>query len=1059
MALWSLRRRLAARVCVALTFILPTASRAAAQSGSTASLGGQVLDSSLAAVPGAQVALTNRDRGWTRSEVSDKIGRFVFALLEPGDYQVVATLDGFRPYRLDQVALQVNDARSIRIVLTPGDVTEVVNVSGNVISTRDSPAVSMTMPQAYLDRLPVNGRTLQSLLLLTPGVNLSPNQVVGGSGQFSVNGQRANANTFIVDGVSANTGIPAAQVPGEGGSGTLPGFTAQGATSSLASVDAVQEFTVQTSTYSAEFGPSPGGQISLVTRSGTNAVHGSAFEYFRHDALDSRDYFAVRNNLPKPPERQHQFGGVLGGPVMLGRLYDGRNRTFFFFSQESLRLQQPTTANTTTISTAARANAPAAIRPIFNAYPLPTGPDGPNGFAPFAASFSVPSRSTATSLRMDHAFRQVVTVFGRYNHAPSSIQRRSATTATPSVVSATTFDTDIATFGATAVMSPRTILTMRGNVSRAEARNEQTIDGFGGAVAPSPDRLLPAVAGGTGFFNVNVIGTPGFGVGIDAQNRQQQRQITASLVHTRGAHTLKGGGDYRRLLSTLGSNEDSQYRATYNFANVATAANSVLALGLINVRETSQLNFNNFSAYAQDTWHPADRLTVDLGVRYELNPAPHGATLRDQPRAITSVDSPLAITLAPPGAPLFETRFSNVAPRAGAAWRVHSWRAGDMTVRGGYGMYFDLGYGVITNAAGAFPLLRTKRLASGTRFPLSATAAAPVPADAPPPYDLIRAFDPHILTPRTDQYSLTVDQQLGPGVEVSASYVGAKGRRLLRQESLTAPNRTIALLQLTTNGDRSRYNALQLQFSARGGSASARVNYTLSSSTDTSSSDASFLLPSQQFNPMLDEGPSDFDVRHALSAVMSWTAPAHSQSRWRRAVFGGWTVDGVFHARSATPFTISGVRFAGASFFTLRPDAVDGVSPYLTDPSAPGGVRMNPQAFRFDPVIRQGNVGRNAFRGFAFYQVDLAVGRRIPLRAGIGTELRLEVFNALNHVNLSNPSGSSASLGTVAAAGTFVPGPTFGVSTSTLPDSYRGLSSLYQVGGPRSVQLAVRLRF
>src|SRR5262249_51747701 len=222
---------------------------------------------------------------------------------------------------------------------------------------------------------------------------------------------------FLVDGVSANVAIAIGTQLAVQGAGSAPGLSAQGGTNSLVAVDALQEFRIESSAYAPEFGRMPGGQISIVTRSGTNAYHGTLFEYFRDDALDSADYFVVRQGLAKPQEQQHDFGGTLGAPIK-------RDRTFVFASYEGLRLDQPKSAVTEVPSAAARAAASAAMQPIFAGFPLPNGPDTRNGLSQFSASYSDPSRLNATSVRLDHTVTPSLTVFGRYNYAPSTASSR-----------------------------------------------------------------------------------------------------------------------------------------------------------------------------------------------------------------------------------------------------------------------------------------------------------------------------------------------------------------------------------------------------------------------------------------------------------------------------------------------------------------------------------------------------------------------------------------------------------------------------------------------------------
>lgn len=292
----------------------------AAQSG-TANLVGIVVDSTGAVLSGATIVAFHQATSVTRVVRSASDGSFAIPALFPGRYLVSASLSGFRNHEAE-ITLNVDDRVAIRLELVVSGVDEAVSVVSDAQRINTSPAISTVIDRAFVENLPLNGRSFQALLELTPGVVMSRSR---GStdGQFSVNGQRANANYYMIDGVSANIGTStsATGVLGSGGTGQLPGLTTLGGTTGLVSVDALQEFRIQTSTYAPEFGRVPGGQVSFVTKSGTNTYHGSAFEYFRDDALDASDWFIKRSGLSAVELRQHNFGGVFGGPML-------RDRTF-----------------------------------------------------------------------------------------------------------------------------------------------------------------------------------------------------------------------------------------------------------------------------------------------------------------------------------------------------------------------------------------------------------------------------------------------------------------------------------------------------------------------------------------------------------------------------------------------------------------------------------------------------------------------------------------------------------------------------------------------------------
>ena len=306
---------------------------------SMATLSGTVEDQRGAIVAGANVALVNVAQGSQRLTTSNNEGRFVFPSLPPGQYSLTATRQGFAPVEVKNVTLNVNDQVTLRITLTVGEISQSVEVLEGASLIDESAGVATVVDRQFVANLPLNGRSFQSLMTLAPGVV----QTRAGSndlGQFSVNGQRADTNYFTVDGVSANTAMSGSSNQGQTLPGALPSLTVFGGTNNLVSVDALEEFKVLTSSYAAEFGRSPGAQVSIVTRSGTNDFHGSVFDYVRNDLFDANDWFTNRSRLAKPPLRQNDFGGVFHGPILLPRFgeggrqpwYNGRNRSFFFFS-------------------------------------------------------------------------------------------------------------------------------------------------------------------------------------------------------------------------------------------------------------------------------------------------------------------------------------------------------------------------------------------------------------------------------------------------------------------------------------------------------------------------------------------------------------------------------------------------------------------------------------------------------------------------------------------------------------------------------------------------------
>ncbi len=331
-----------------------------------ATVTGSITDPSGAVVPGANVSIIKTDSGLKRSTVTNADGLYVLPSIPPGKYEMHVDKVGFQSLVRDNITLNVATTARINVELQVGDTRQSVTVTGGNDMVQSTPSVGTVVDREFVGNLPLNGRSFQALIMLAPGV--VPTKATGNSpGQFSVNGQRANANYIMVDGVGANFGITADGTVGQTGAGSIPGFSVSGSTSNLVSVDALQEFKIVTSTFAPEYGRTPGGQVSIVTRSGTNAFHGTVFNYFRNDLLDATDWFTNANRLSKPALRQNNFGGVLGGPAI-------HNRTFFFFSYEGLRLRQPLTTISQVPSLASRQAAIPAIRPFMNALPLRTAP-------------------------------------------------------------------------------------------------------------------------------------------------------------------------------------------------------------------------------------------------------------------------------------------------------------------------------------------------------------------------------------------------------------------------------------------------------------------------------------------------------------------------------------------------------------------------------------------------------------------------------------------------------------------------------------------------------------
>jgi hypothetical protein len=394
----------------------------------------------------------------------------------------------------------VQDAIDENFTLAIGPMSDSVTVSGSAFGVRtDSAAASTVVDDQFVQNTPLNGRSFQALIALSPGIVFTSQNL--GQGQFGVNGQRSDANYFTVDGVSANFGLTFVGL-GQTLGGAIPAFTAQGGTNGLVSVDALQEFRIETSSYEAEFGHTPGAQISIVTKSGGNQFHGTAFDYLTNDVFDARNYFDAPP-LPKPAERQNDFGGTIGGPIR-------KDKAFFFFSYEGLRLRLPQTDTGEFLTASARAAVAPAYQPIVNALPLP--------------SANAPSYGTQ---------REWEELY--YLNA----------------------NTDMMTAGATILLAPTIVNDFRANWSRFTASVITDLTDFYGGVVPPSSVLFPASSvyrpdtgkGSVSLFSIGD-GDMNVGAGTVYSNVQRQLNFVDTFSWAVGVHQVKFGVDYRRLNPT-----------------------------------------------------------------------------------------------------------------------------------------------------------------------------------------------------------------------------------------------------------------------------------------------------------------------------------------------------------------------------------------------------------------------------------------------------------------------------------------------------------------------------
>ena len=983
-------------------------------------LAGVILDSSGASVPGAMVSVVNEDTGLRRGTLSQPDGGYLVSSLQPGAYKITVRKPGFRTMIRFGVKLTEEQPARVDFRLVVGSIQETITVESSAppIQTEDA-SVSTRVGREEIERLPADGRGLLGLLQLAPGLLVTP-ATRGESGQFTVNGQRPNTNYFTVDGASANSGVSGGGLPAQSTGGSLPGMTAFGSLDSLTSLDSLQELRVETSTSPAEFGRMPGAQISLLTRSGSNELHGDLLYAFRNEALDANNWFANQHGDPRAPLRLQDYSGALGGPLW-------RDHTFFFVSYEGMHLQEPFIWVQPVPSLAARQGSLPWAEPLLNLFPEPNGPDLGNGLAEWTGRTSRPARLDAGSARLDHTFSSRLTAFARYNNSPSSTEFG----ANP--VNILDLRTQSLTVGFDLRARANWLIDLRLNAADASA---SSVWSQGGPTPAPPCSLEPV----TLFFlrapgicdslvRLSIAGVGQVISGSEGRRTQTQFQAAPTVQWNPATHTIQFGADYRRLApARIDANSALSILADTVGDLASTSPYSNYWNGTA-PRLYASAVMREISLFAQDTWRIVPRLTASFGLRWEISPAP-------LPGLGTSVNflNPLTNSVSASRQPLWQSTYANFAPRFGVAYQP--WRGSSTVIRAGMGFYYDSSLSLAADVVNSGPLSVSQF--TSARNLLSTTK-------------LMFGFLPNLRLPLVKQWNASVEHAFSSRDVVTVGYVGSSGNDLIRREVGGPGSIPYALLlALATNDGISSYHALQAQYHRRltlGLQVSAA--YAWSHSIDNSSTDSGLYWAGSGLTPNRDLASSDFDVRHSFSAGFTYELPFR-----RRALLRGWAVDGTFRARSGFPINVlDAEQFQGITFENIfRPDLIGGQPIWINDPNAPGGRRINSAAFHPAPAGTQGTLGRNAIPGFGMSQMDLALRRDFFAGEQRSLQLRVEAYNALNHSNFADPIR-------------FLASPLFGESNSMLnlmlgtgsPGS--GLAPIFQAGGERSLRVVLRFRF
>jgi hypothetical protein len=995
---------------------------------------GHVRHSSGLAVPGARVSLVDDRNGTRRSAVADHAGYYSIAGLEPGVYDMTVRRAGFQTTTRMDIQLVARGATRIDFIIEIATVRESVRVEGApTLASTGASSLSTNLRRDFFPSLPLGGRGMMALLEAAPGVLITPaGSVLGESGQFSMNGQRATANRIMVDGIAVDSGPAYSLGPDPGASGVTPALTVTGSMQNIAGAEAVEEFEVQTSGADPGTGRGSGAHVSITTRSGTNELHGGFFEFVRNDKLNAGDWFQNRLGMQRADLRLNNFGGTLGGPVL-------RNRSFYFFSYEGLRLDQPETQTTLVPSLYARLLASPRAAGFLDSFPTPNGPGVGFSLAGYTANVPNIAGVDTASLRVDHTFDSRTRLFARFNHSPSARY-------SPGLINSSAIGlADDSVHGGLSVQWGAWANDLRGSYSVERARVASARNASLDTASIGVASYVPVPLGSDSGYSVTLLdlGT-GMPETFALRRRQSQQSLTEMLTLAAGRHELRFGGEYRRLIAGFAQNPLS---ARVYYADSDAIESGDIAQLTITRSTPVSAALRDASVFIADTWQLTPRVIVTSGLRWELQPPPAAV---GGPTLLTLTGWPAASNLgfAPPGTPLWRTGYHDFAPRGGVAVRLDD--PGSWVLRSSAGIFYDSAVSLSLNNLTALP----PYAAASNYYDVS--AFSPPAALAPGSGDPVRVaafgYTPDFRSPRSFQWNVELQGRLSAETLASVTYAGSASAALLRPEYVALDTGLYHEVQFATeitNAAHSSYEALQTQLRHRSSiGLEAIFSYAWDHSIDNASRDAALLAALPGTNARADRGNSNFDVRHSFSGLFSF------HPRPLRSL----TISGIVRARTGFPVDVgSYVVYRGAVPYgsyqlTERPDYT-GAPVWLADANAGGGRRLNPNAF--SQSLGPGSLGRNAISGFGMYQADLTLSREFQPRDGLRIELRAEAYNLTNHPNFANPVCCS-SLISAPALGQSQRMLAGGLGSGSPAD---GLDPIFQIGGPRSIQLGLRVRF
>ena len=1001
---------------------------------------GLVTDPSNHGVPSAMITVTSVDTGAKHSVSADSRGSYAVAAVEPGHYRVEAEAQGFKKFG-GSLSVDVDQDFRFDIQLAPGG-ADTVDVSASPELVRqDSSALGGVIENRLIVGLPLDGRNFYELSLLLPGV-APPAQGSAGSvrGAFTVNvnGAREDGNNFLLDG--AYNGDPKLN----GVSVTSP-------------LDAILEFEVATSTYDTSFGRNAGGQVNVVTRSGSNQVHGTVYEFFRNGAMDGTNFFAP-SGQPAPAYQRNQFGATLGGPIK-------KNRTFFFADYEGTRLAagEPLVTNVPTaleragnfsqslvpaIDPLSGQPIPGGIVPnyyfnpigaaIANLYPLPNR----NAFgANYVSSPSQFDNQNHFDVRADHTISKADSLFFRYSFIDDRFFDPFGGTgfsAVPNYGLLTPSRAQNTTLAETHTFTTSLINEVRIGFNRVSNGDYQQNQG----VSINHKIGLPELSTNPRDWGLSLISVNGYSPLGDEYTSPEHGtsntyQVGDNATWSHGRHLVKFGFDSRVIQQN--AYRDVQSRGFIDFTG-ELLGNPLEELLLGAPTESGGATMNNpehlrthsYNFFVNDTWRVRPDFTVTLGLRYEYNSP--GVDAHNQ----ANVYNPATGMLAPVGLAGFprsgyNADYNNFAPQLGLAWSPGG--RGKTVVRAAYGIHYDqsslaIGEGLYFSA----PYYNLNVFYPTETYNLS--LSNPFPSDFPYPYPAsATAFERGLRTPYIQQWNFGIQRQLGKARVAEIDYVGSKGTRLIDSRDINQglpstnpdnlrPNFYFSDVDIIESNANSIYHSLQARFEQRlSAGLSALASYTYSKSIDdasgffTTTGDPNF--PQNSYDLSAERGRSDFDIRQRLTLSYAYDLPFAKGHRW----LGGWQSFGVLTFQTGSPFTVALVSDndnSNTGFSNLgygannRPNVVG--NPHLSNPGAQEWFNVN--AFAVAPYGTFGNAGRNILSGPGLETIDFSIVKNTRVTERMNVQFRAEFFNLLNHTNFNLPDNflGDATFGAITSA-------------------------------------------